>query len=145
MFLNGLKDFKIVKISNGATTGTSAVTSNTFAMDGFDSVLIIADLAAVTDNCVLSLKAQDGAASNGSDAADITGATTGNLTASSSGNGQLVLDLHLPKKEYVTAVLGRTTQAATVNSITAILYNAHNKPVTQPATVLKSATVEATT
>ncbi len=137
-----LKDCKIVKVSNGAAAGQTAVTTSTFDMSGYDSVCLIADLAAVTDGCVLSLKAQDGNQANGGDAADISGATTGTFTASSSSNKLVVLDAVQPQLRYVTAVLGRTTQNAVVNTIIAILYRTKTKPVTPDASVILSAVAE---
>jgi hypothetical protein len=141
--LNLLKDAKVVKAHNGAAAGTSAQTTSTIDTAGFDSALVIADLGTVTDNSVLSLKAQDGAAANGSDAADIAGATTGTLTAATSSNSHVVLDLQRIQQRYLTCVFGRTTQNAVLNSIVVILYNAKSKPVTQPTTVVLSAEVVA--
>jgi hypothetical protein len=140
MNLNLLKDAKCMKIHNGAVAGTSLQTSNTIDMQGYDSVLLIADLGAVTDNCVLQLTAQDGAASNGSDAANITATTgpfaaaggtvqTAAFTALTSSNKAILLDVQKPQKRYITATLSRTTQNAVVNSIWAILYNSTIKPI----------------
>jgi hypothetical protein len=141
--LNLLKDAKVVKIQNGAVAAQTLVTSSTIAMDGFDSVMIVADLGTVTDTAVLTLTAQDGALANGSDAASVAGAATPAFTAAGSSNGQLVLDVQQLQKEFLTVTLARTTANVVVNSITAILYNAHNKPTTQPTTVLASAEAEA--
>jgi hypothetical protein len=140
---NLLTDTKVVKVSNGAGAGTTAVTGSHVDMTGYDGVLFLADLGTVTDNCVLSLKAQDGALANDSDQADISGATTGNLTASGNSNSLVLLDLVLPQKRYVRPVLGRTTQNAVVNTILAILYRAAGKPTVADASVILSAIVNA--
>ncbi len=154
MNLNLLKDAKCVKIQNGAAAAQTLVTSSTIDTTGYDSVLLIADLAAVTDGCVLQLTAQDGAAANGSDAANITapagpfaaaGATvqTVAVTAATSSNKALLLDVQKPLKRYLTATLSRTTQNAVVNSIWAILYNAAVKPVAaQDTSILASSEFE---
>ena len=143
MFQDLLKNAKIVKMNNGAAAGTSLVTSSTIDAAGYNSALVICDLAAVVDGSVMSLQVQDGAASNGSDAANITGASAG-LTGATSSNGQIVVNVHKPLLRYLTATFARTTQNATVNSITAFLYNANGpEPVTQPTTVLASADVAA--
>lgn len=144
MFLNLLKDAKIVKAHNGAAAGTSAQTSSTIDTAGYNSALIVGDLGTVTDGSILSLKAQQGDASNGSDAADITGATTGNITAATSSNTVLIVDLQNMLKRYLTVVLGRTTQNAVLNTIVIILYNANTKPVTQPTTVIGSVEIKPT-
>lgn len=141
MFLNLLSDAKFVKCQNGAVAGTSTLTATTVDMAGYDSICCVVDFGTITDGSVLTLKAQDGTDSGGSGAADISGATTGAFTGATSSNGQMVLDVQKPGQRYVTFVLTRATQNAVVNSFTAILYNAHSKPTTQPTTVLKSAVV----
>ena len=141
MFLNLLKCSKIVKAGNGNAAAQTLVTSSTVLMDGYDSVMCIVDLAAVVDGAVMTLQAQDGALANGSDAANIAGAATAAFTGATSSNGQIVLDLQKPLKEYVTFTFARTAQNVTVNSITMILYNARNKPTVQPTTVLSSAEI----
>ncbi len=145
MFSNFLKDVKIVRIKGPVTAGTTDTqTSSTIAMDGFDSVCVVAELGAVVDAAVATLRVQDGALSNGSDAANISGASAA-LTASTSSNTQIAVDVQKPQAEYITATLQRATQNVTINCITAYLYNAKNKPVTQPSTVAASTTVYANT
>lgn len=147
---NLLKDCLIVKVSSGAAAGQTAVTGthvdlgvSAGPLGGYDGVCFIADLGAVTDGSVLSLKAQDGALSNDTDQADITGATTATLTAATSSNKLVVLDVLNPQKRYVRPVLGRTTQNAAVNTIIAILYRAKNRPAIADASVILSAVVNA--
>lgn len=139
MFRNMLKDTKIVRIMNAVSAGTTDTqTSSTFAMDGFDSVCVVAELGPVVDAAVATLRVQDGSVSNGSDAANISGASAA-LTASSSSNTNLVVDVQRPASEYITVTLQRATQNVTINGITAYLYNTKNLPVTQPASVAASA------
>jgi hypothetical protein len=140
---NLLTDTKVVKVHNGAGAGTSAQTSTHVDMTGFDGVMFIADLGTVTDNCVLTLKAQDGAKSDNTDQADISGATTAAFTAATSSNTAIVLDVVEPQKQYVRAVLGRTTQNAVLNTIIAILYRAKSKPTAVDASVIASIVFEA--
>jgi uncharacterized Zn-binding protein involved in type VI secretion len=115
-------------------------TSSTFAMDGFDSVCVVAELGPVVDAAVATLRVQDGSLSNGSDAANISGASAA-LTGATSSNTNLVVDVQRPQTEYITVTLQRATQNITINGITAYLYNAKNVPVTQPASVSASAIV----
>lgn len=139
--MNFLKEVKIVRIKNAVAAGTTDTqTSSTIAMDGFDSVCIVAELGPVVDAGVATLQVQDGALANGTDATNISGAVA-TLTGSTSGNTQMVVDVQKPLKEYITVTLGRATQNITIDCITAYLYNAHNKPVTQPATVSASTEV----
>ncbi len=141
MFLNMLKACKIVRIKNQvAAGGSDTQTSSTIDAAGFDSVMVVADLDLVVDAAVLTLRVQDGAVSNGSDAANITGASAV-LTASTSSNTSIVVDVQKFQARYITATLQRATQNATIDCITAYLYNAKGQPVTQPATISASTEV----
>jgi hypothetical protein len=142
---NLLTDTKVVKVNSGAAAGQTAVTATHVDMTGFDGVMFIADLGTVTDGCVLSLKAQDGALANDSDQADISGAATANFTAATSSNTAIVLDVVLPQKQFVRCVLSRTTQNAVVNTILAILYRAKTKPAAVDASVIATLIAEAAT
>lgn len=134
---NLLEIVKVVKIHNGSGAGTTLVTSGS-AVDtaGYDGVMIVADLAAVVDNCVLTLTPLTVATNTTSGGTAVSNATTAAFTAATSSNAQLVCDVYKPAARYVYATLARTTQNATVNSITAFLYRARSMPVTQPSTVV---------
>jgi hypothetical protein len=131
-----LKDIKITRVANSQVAAQTAVTGTHVDMAGFTSVMFVALLGMVTDGCVLSLKAQAGSAVGDGDQTDLTNVTTGNLTASSSSNGVLVLDVVNPLTRYVRPVLGRTTQDAAVDGIFAIQYGPENQPTTQNVSVL---------
>lgn len=120
-----------LKLSSGATSaGTSAINGTAIDTQGFEGVRFIALLGDVTDTSVLSLKAQGGSASDGGDATDITGATTGTFTAdgSTADSKILSLDVVKPRARYVRPVLGRTTANAVVLAIVAELYGARKGP-----------------
>ncbi len=57
------------------------------------------------------------------------------------GEGLLILDLNKVREQYVFATLARATANAVVDGIFAVLYNAHEHPVTQDAAVIASAFV----
>jgi len=138
--LNALKNFKIKQIFNGAAAGTTLQTSSTFAMDGYNAVCIICSVGTVLTTAVMQLTAQEGSASNGSDAANITGAQTAAYTDSggASSNSLFIVDVLRPQKEYITATFSRTTANVVVNNMIAILYQADKIPVTLDATVTAS-------
>jgi hypothetical protein len=143
---NLLKDCKFLVVKNAVAAGTTTQTTSTVDMAGYDAVTFIAELGTVTDDSVLTLKAQDGTDSGGSGAADITGATTAAFTAATSSNTMIVLDVIAPQARYVTAVLTRATQNAAINCIIAILHRSKSRPVTQSAThVIASAAFECAT
>lgn len=133
--------FLITKVSNGASAGTSAVNSTAVKMDGYDGVLFICDLGTVVDASVMTATAQQGAASDGSDATAITGGATSSVTASTSSNGYFLVDVQKPTGRYVRLNFTRTAQNATVNSIYAVRYNAKNAPVSQSDTALLASKV----
>ena len=82
MFLNFLKDVKIVKCMNTIASNSSGTqNSSVITMDGFDSVCAVLDTVAIADTAVIVLRALDGALSNGADKANIAGASV-TLTAS---------------------------------------------------------------
>ncbi len=145
MFLNFLKAVKIVRSSPITTGGNGdTITGTTVDAAGFDSACVVAELGPVTDAAVATLRVQDGALSNGSDAANISGASAV-LTAATSSNTQIVVDVVKPMLRYITPTLQRATQNIAINSITVYLYNAKTVPVTQPSTVSASTLVIANT
>ena len=142
MLLNLSKAVKVSRVKNAVAAGTTDVTSSTLDMTGFDGVMFIALLGDVLTTCVLSLQAQEGADSGGSDAALATGGPkTADFTAdaTSADNKVLLVDYYRPQKQYVTAVLKRGTANAPVDGIIAIQYNARTKPTTQAAEVIAAA------
>jgi hypothetical protein len=154
MYRNLLKDTKILKISNGIAAGTSNVITDTFAMDGYGSVCIFADLSAVTDAATVQLTACDGLLSNGTDGTVIRDVSnnvvqTTALVTSGNSNQAVALDVQRPGgpngANYVTACLVRSGQNVTVTKIWAMLYNPVNTPVTQPASIACQATCLAAT
>jgi len=115
------------RLSNRVAAGVTAQTG-TFDRMGYEGVRVTASLDVVVDGSVITLKLGQGAASDGSDAVDITGASV-NLTGSSSSQIDLQVDCWQPTKRYITWTLTRTTQNATINNVMADLYGAKNEPV----------------
>lgn len=132
------KQAKVMKVSNGAGAGTTAVTGSTIDMAGYNAIMVIADLGTVTDGSLLKLDLQEGAQSGGGDAASVTGMATTQVTAATSSNTIIVADATRPQKRYITPVLTRTTQNAVVNTMVAILYQSDNPPITADTSVLAS-------
>jgi hypothetical protein len=135
-----LKDCVLTRVNNSAAAATTEIDSSILDMQDWDGVLFLALLNTVVDNCVLTLKAQGNTANSTSGMADLTGSSA-TLTAASSSNGVLAVNVYRPIKRYLRAVLLRTTQNATLDGIIAIQYRGRVNPSTQPATVLASADV----
>jgi hypothetical protein len=132
----------ITQVSNGSAAGQTAVNSSVLDMSGFDGVCFIALLGTVTDASVLQLSAYENTASSTSSPTPVavTGGATSAFTASTSSNSVLITDVIRPSKRYVYCTLTRTAQNAVLNNIIAIQYRARAIPVSQPASVVGSAT-----
>ncbi|MBM2293757.1 hypothetical protein JQX09_17650 [Sulfitobacter pseudonitzschiae] len=131
MHLNFINDLNIAVLAAAAVAGTTTITTSVIDTQGYDSVAIIAMTGDVTDTSVLTLTAQAGDESDGSDAVDLTSAiATFTADATSGDNKLLIVDLHKPNARYVRATLDRATANAVVSGVIAILYNAHERPVT---------------
>ncbi|MDE2426789.1 MAG: hypothetical protein KGO96_12880 [Elusimicrobia bacterium] len=135
---NLVKNVKFTLVETDVAAGQTEVDSSIVDMAGYDGVLFVAALGDVTDASVLTLKAQDNSVNSTTGMADITGATTGAITASTNSDQLLIVDVYRPQKEFVRAVLTRTAQNAVINSIVAIQYRSSRGPVTQDTSVLSS-------
>lgn len=127
--MNLSKNVKITQAitpTNGAA-GTTDINGVTLDMQGYDGVLMIFTMGAITGGAVTSIKAQQGAASNLSDAADLAG--TGQTIADTDDEKVFYIDLYRPAKRYVRGVVDRGTQNAVVASATYIQYKGKKCPV----------------
>ena len=107
-----------------ATTDIEGVTLD---MQGFEGVLIEVVFGAITGSAVTSIKAQQGAESDLSDAADLEG--TGQTIADTDDNKTFYIDLYRPEERYVRLYVDRATQNAVVASATYHQYAAAKAPV----------------
>lgn len=125
--------FANCKVSQAVTptagaAGTSDINGATLDMEGFEGVLMIVTMGAITAGAVTSIKAQQGAASNLSDAADLLG--TAQTIADTDDEKVFLIDLFRPQERYVRLVVDRGTQNAVVASAEYIQYGARKAPVT---------------
>jgi hypothetical protein len=118
MSMNLSNSCKILEHIPTTATGTTTINGNTVDMAGFDSVLFIIKYSTAANNN--TLKAQQGQASNMSDAADLAGTS---VTVGAS--DEIVwIDLHRPQERYVRAAALRGTTTV-IEWAVAIQYNAH--------------------
>lgn len=128
------KDLKHVRVSNAVAAGTTDVECTAVDMQGFDWVEFIVLFGTITGSAVTSIKAQQGAASNGSDAADITG---NSVTVADDDDNQIAIcSVVKPTSRYVRCVVDRGTQNAVVDGVVAILGRGIKQPATQDATTV---------
>jgi hypothetical protein len=108
---------KITKVADAAGAATSDVTGSTIDMAGFDGVMFLTSFGTpAADN---TMHAEQGAASNMSDAADLEGSEV-DVGAS---DEDLFIDILRPRERYVRVVLTRGT-STTVGDVWAIQYRA---------------------
>lgn len=119
-----------VKISQAVTptagaAGTTDINGATLDMQGYLGVLVVVTMGAITSTAVTSIKMQQGAASNLSDAADLLG--TAQTIADDDDEQVFVIDLYRPTERYVRLVVDRGTANAVVASAEYIQYGAREK------------------
>ena len=124
---------KSVKISTAITptagaAGTTDINGSTLDMLGFQGVLMVVRLGVITATAVTSIKAQQGAASDLSDAADLEGSAQ--TIADSDDDKTFYIDLVKPAERYVRVVVDRGTANAVVASAEYIQYGARSAPTT---------------
>lgn len=122
---------KVTKITPAITpdsgvAGTTDINGTILDMQGFEGALIKVVMGAITAGAATSIKAQQGAASDLSDAADLE--NTGQVIADSDDNKTFYIDLFRPMERYVRLVVDRATQNAVVASATYLQYGARKAP-----------------
>ena len=109
-----------------------AINGTTLDMQGWEGVMMIVYMGAITGSAVTSINAASGAASNMSDAADLEG--TGITIADDDDEQIFVIDLYRPLERYVRLEVARATQNAAVAGAVYVQYNTKKAPVTQNVT-----------
>lgn len=132
---NLLKDIKLTRVLNSVAAGTTNQTGSTLDMSGWDGVTFIAMLGALTATQVTGIKAQQGQASNMSDAADLQGTNVGPM-ADGDSNKCIVLDVYRPVERYVRCILIRGTANAVIDGVIAVQYRGRKSPVVQDTTTI---------
>jgi hypothetical protein len=117
---NLLNEIKPVKVKVAVAAGTTDVVCDAVDMQGWESVMFVASIGALTAGAVTSLYATQCDTSGGS-YADLEDTEVSILVAEATDNA--ILDLVKPEKRYIKAVVGRGTANAVINGVTAYLYN----------------------
>lgn len=105
-----------VTITAGAA-GATAVNGAILDMLGYSDLVVVAQTGAIVSGAVTSMKLQQGAAANLSDAADLAG--TGITIADDDDDKAKYLDVKWDAtfERYVRVVISRATQNATVSAV----------------------------
>lgn len=122
---------KAVVISSAVTptagaANTTDINGTTLDMQGFEGVLMVVRMGAITSGAATSIKAQQGAAAGMGDAADLLG--TSQTIADDAAGETFYIDLFRPRERYVRLVVDRGTQNAVVASAEYFQYGAHEFP-----------------
>jgi hypothetical protein len=126
---------KNTKISSAVTptagaAAQSAIEGTILDMSGYEGVLVIVRMGAITAGAATSIKMQQGAAAAMGDAADLEGTSQ---TVGDGDDGEIFyIDLYKPTERYVRLYVSRGTQDAAVASAEYIQYGPKAAPVTQP-------------
>lgn len=127
------KNAKIQSILDHAEGATDR-TSSAIDMAGFDSVLIVVKFGDIAAGATTSIKAQQSSDDGATDGySDLAG--TGQSVGAGDDNEIFFIDIHRPEKRYLKLVVDKDTSNNTEEMAWAILYNAKDKPVTQPSGV----------
>jgi hypothetical protein len=126
------QDVKITSALDYAS-GTADRNGATLDMQGYDGVLMVVKLATIAAGAVTSIKAQQGAASNLSDAADLVG--TAQAVADDDDDQVFYIDLHQPRERYVRLVVDKDGTNACAESALYIQYRGGIAPSTHAAGV----------
>lgn len=112
-------DLKITTALDYAS-GTADRTGATLDMSGYQGVLMVVKLATVAAGGTNSIKAQSGAASDLSDAADLLG--TAQTIADDDDNQIFVINLYQPQERYVRLYVDKDATNACAESALYIQY-----------------------
>jgi hypothetical protein len=114
--------------------GTSDVNSDVVDLQGYEGVRFIAGFGALTSGAVTSLKVQQGAASDLSDAADLENSKI--TVADTDDNKVAITDIYRPRERYVRVAFDRGTQNAVIDFLLVELYGPKKLPPAAHSTVI---------
>jgi hypothetical protein len=95
--------------------GATPINGAIIDMANFTGVVFVVQFGAIVAGAVTSIKAQQGAQANMSDAADLAG--TGQTVADDADDKCFFIDVKNPTKRYVRLVVSRATQNATCSAM----------------------------
>ena len=124
MFLSD--EVKITKVAPATVAGVTTIDSSPVDMAGYDGVLFVSTVGAITAGGVQSMKAQQDTAVGMGAAADLAG--SGLTVADDDDNQSFWLDIKRPRERFVRCRVLRATQSSAWGEIYALQYRARNRP-----------------
>jgi hypothetical protein len=120
-----------ITVATPYASGTSAVNSTILDMSGWDGVVCIYTMGAITSGAATSVKWQQNTANSATGMADLEG--TGITIADDDDDELFIMDLYKPKERYVRSVISKATQAAAASAIY-IQYRGAKSPIDNSVT-----------
>jgi hypothetical protein len=131
---NLTKEGKITKVLDYTAAGTDdTIESSVIDMQGFDAVVFVVAIGAITATGTAAVQVQQGDESDGSDMANLTGAAVNFAAADTT--LLAAIEVVKPAKRYLQVNVTRATANVVINSAIAIQHGSAVKPVTNGATV----------
>lgn len=118
---------KITKVKDASAAGQTAIDSTPVDMAGYDGVLFLTHVGAITAGGVQTMKAQQDTAVGMGSAADLEGSSL--TIADDDDNQSFFLDIKRPKERFVRVRISRATQDSAFGAIWAIQYRGRTFPV----------------
>ena len=120
-----------ITVATPYASGTSAVEGTILDMSGWDGVVCVYTMAAITGGAATSVKWQQGTDGTVSDAADLLGTS---ITIADSDDDELfIMDLYKPLERYVRVYVSKATQAAGASAMY-IQYRGSKAPIDNSVT-----------
>ena len=135
-----LKNTNVVRIHAGGAGAASATPTKATILDmqGYKSVMFIAEMGNVLDTSVVSLKAAVGDTNDTGAMTLLTDFPTGTATAATYDDKCVLLEFQEVNSRYIEAQIFHVTADAPFDSILAIQFNPTNMPITQGSTVVNT-------
>jgi len=112
-------------------SGSADRTGSIIDMEGREGCLFIFKFAAIAAGATTSVKVQQGAVANMSDAADLAG--TGISVADDDDDQTFVIDVVKPQERYLRGYVDKDASNATAEVLVCIPYGARKRPVVSAA------------
>lgn len=116
----------VIRTALDHAEGSADRNGEVFDTKGFEGVMMVVKLGDIAGSAVTSIKAQQGAASNLSDAADLEG--TGITVADDDDNQVFIIDLYRPRERYVRVVVDKDASHNTEEMAFYIGYGSRKEP-----------------
>ena len=134
--MNPSTAFKIVRVMNSQSVGTSNVSSSGVDASGYESVTFIVAFGAITDGTP-SVKVQQSDDDAASDTYDDLASSSVSVGSASDDNKMLVVEIHRPRKKFLRAFVTRGgATGCIIDGVIALLADPTYQPSALDASVV---------